>query len=110
LAATGLAVLCAGRCEQPGRIMMRWMRGRVRKVARLVVLLPDRGVWWNAVVVADHHDLASQMAERMDGSRLESLLLALDEVTQIVPIPLPSIVADSGGRGIQLIIAAHSIA
>jgi type IV secretion system protein VirD4 len=54
---------------------------------------------------------AQQMAGSMHGQRLDPpVLFALDEVTQIVPIPLPSIVADSGGRGIQLIIAAHGIA
>jgi type IV secretion system protein VirD4 len=62
-------------------------------------------------LVTEIHFAASQMGGSMKGDRLEPpLLLALDEVTQIVPIPLPSIVADSGGRGIQLIIAAHGIA
>lgn len=62
-------------------------------------------------MVTEIHFMASQIAGQMKGQRLDPpLLLALDEVTQIVPIPLPSIVADSGGRGIQLLIAAHGIA
>ena len=31
--------------------------------------------------------------------------MALDEVTQIAPIPLPSLLADSGGKGVQIIAA-----
>ncbi len=44
----------------------------------------------------------------MPGGRLDpSLLLALDEVTQICPVPVPSWLADSGGKGIQIITVAH---
>ena len=64
-----------------------------------------------AGLVTEIQFIAQQMAGAMSGQRLDPpLLLALDEVTQIVPIPLPTIVADSGGRGIQLLIAAHGIA
>ncbi len=33
--------------------------------------------------------------------------MALDEVTQICPVPLPVWLADSGGKGVQLIAVAH---
>ncbi len=47
----------------------------------------------------------------MRGNRLDPpLLLALDEVTQICPVPVPSLLADSGGRGIQMIIGGHGVA
>ena len=35
------------------------------------------------------------------------LLMALDEVTQICPVPLPVWLADSGGKGIQILPVAH---
>jgi len=35
------------------------------------------------------------------------LLMALDEVTQICPVPVPSWLANSGGKGIQIITVAH---
>jgi hypothetical protein len=44
----------------------------------------------------------------MPGGRLDPpLLMALDEVTQICPVPGPSWLADSGGKGIQIITVAH---
>ena len=44
----------------------------------------------------------------MPGARLDPpLLMALDEVTQICPVPVPSWLADSGGKGIQIITVAH---
>jgi len=44
----------------------------------------------------------------MPGGRLDPpLLMALDEVTQICPVPVPSWLADSGGKGIQIITVAH---
>ena len=33
--------------------------------------------------------------------------MALDEVTQICPVPLPSWLADSGGKGIQVAAVVH---
>jgi type IV secretory pathway TraG/TraD family ATPase VirD4 len=33
--------------------------------------------------------------------------MALDEVTQICPVPVPSWLADSGGKGIEIIVVAH---
>jgi type IV secretory pathway TraG/TraD family ATPase VirD4 len=64
-----------------------------------------------ACMVSEIHWTAAQLASAMKGGRLDPPLgLALDEVTQICPIPLPSILADSGGRGIQIITACHGIA
>jgi type IV secretion system protein VirD4 len=51
----------------------------------------------------------------LHGSRTEvgkvdpPLLLALDELTQICPIPLPSLLADSAGKGILIAAVIHSI-
>jgi type IV secretion system protein VirD4 len=51
---------------------------------------------------------AALMGSRMPGGRLDPpLLMALDEVTQICPVPVPSWLADSGGKGIQIITVAH---
>jgi hypothetical protein len=38
------------------------------------------------------------------------LLLQLDEVTRICPIPVPALLADSGGRGITMMIACQGLA
>jgi hypothetical protein len=47
----------------------------------------------------------------MRGERLDPpLLLQLDEVTRICPIPVPALLADSGGRGIMMILAAQGLA
>ena len=45
---------------------------------------------------------------RMPNGRLDPpLLMALDEVTQICPVPVPTWLADSGGKGIQIIAVSH---
>jgi type IV secretion system protein VirD4 len=63
-----------------------------------------------AGLVSEIHWTATQMAAGLPGGRLDPpVLFALDEVTQIVPVPLPSILADSGGRGIQIITACHGM-
>jgi hypothetical protein len=47
----------------------------------------------------------------MPGGRLDPpLLMALDEVTQICPVPLPAWLADSGGQGICIWTAFHGLA
>ena len=47
----------------------------------------------------------------MRGERLDPpLLLMLDECTRICPIPVPALLADSGGRGIMMILAAQGLA
>lgn len=54
---------------------------------------------------------ATQLGSRMPGGRMDPpLLLALDEVTQICPVPLPQWLADSGGQGVQVISAFHGVA
>jgi type IV secretion system protein VirD4 len=54
---------------------------------------------------------AVQMGSRMPGARLDPpLLMALDEVTQICPVPVDKWLADSGGKGIQIITVAHGLA
>jgi type IV secretory pathway TraG/TraD family ATPase VirD4 len=61
-----------------------------------------------ACLANEIHHTAGLMGSRMPGSRLDPpLLMALDEVTQICPVPVPSWLADSGGRGIQIITVAH---
>jgi type IV secretory pathway TraG/TraD family ATPase VirD4 len=61
-----------------------------------------------ACLASELHYTAALAGSQMPGSRLEPpLLLALDEVTQICPIPVPSLLADSGGKGIQIITVAH---
>ena len=63
-----------------------------------------------AVRVPGHRDPlpGSAAGSRMPGGRLDPpLLMALDEVTQICPVPVPSWLADSGGKGIQIITVAH---
>jgi type IV secretion system protein VirD4 len=64
-----------------------------------------------AGLVNEVHFVAAQIGSRMPGGRLDPpVAFVLDEVTQICPIPLPSLLADSGGIGIQMIIACHGVA
>jgi len=61
-----------------------------------------------ACLANEIHYTAALTGSRMPGGRLDPpLLLALDEVTQICPVPVPSWLADSGGKGIQIITVAH---
>ena len=54
------------------------------------------------------HYIAALAGSRQPGGRLDPpLLMALDEVTQICPVPVPSWLADSGGKGIQILTVAH---
>ena len=54
---------------------------------------------------------ATQLAAHMPGHRLDPpLTMALDEVTQICPVPLPAWLADSGGQGISIWTAFHGYA
>jgi type IV secretion system protein VirD4 len=64
-----------------------------------------------AAFAAEVHKTAARAGARMPGGRLDPpLLLALDEVTQISPVPLPSWLADSGGKGIQIVAVCHGVA
>jgi len=61
-----------------------------------------------ACMATEVHWLAAQAASRQPGGRLDPpLLLALDEIVQTCPVPLPAWCADSGGKGIQIISVAH---
>jgi type IV secretory pathway TraG/TraD family ATPase VirD4 len=61
-----------------------------------------------ACLASEIHYTAALVGSRMPGGRLDPpLLMALDEVTQICPVPVPSWLADSGGKGIQIITVAH---
>ena len=54
------------------------------------------------------HHKAAQLGQASPGGRLDPpLLMALDEVTQICPVPLPVWLSDSGGKGIQVCAVAH---
>jgi type IV secretion system protein VirD4 len=61
-----------------------------------------------ACLTTEIHYMAALLGSQMPGGRLDPpLLMALDEVTQICPVPVPSWLADSGGKGIQIITVAH---
>ena len=61
-----------------------------------------------ACLASELHYTAALAGSRMPSARLDPpLLMALDEVTQICPVPVPSWLADSGGKGIQIITVAH---
>jgi type IV secretion system protein VirD4 len=61
-----------------------------------------------ACLASEIHYTAALAGSRQPGGRLDPpLLMALDEVTQICPVPVPSWLADSGGKGIQIITVAH---
>jgi type IV secretion system protein VirD4 len=62
--------------------------------------------------VNEIHWTACQMAAAEHGERLDPpLLLLLDEVAKLCPgLPVPSLLADSGGRGITMVIACQGLA
>ena len=61
-----------------------------------------------AAMAAEIHHTAAQSGQASRSGRLDPpLLMGLDEVTQICPVPLPSWLADSGGKGIQVIAVVH---
>jgi type IV secretory pathway TraG/TraD family ATPase VirD4 len=61
-----------------------------------------------AAMAGEIHYTAAQVGQAMAGGRLDPpLLMALDEIVQTCPVPLPAWLADSGGKGIQLIPVAH---
>ena len=61
-----------------------------------------------ACLAAEIHYTAALAGSLLPGGRLDPpLLMALDEVTQICPVPVPTWLADSGGKGIQIITVAH---
>ena len=61
-----------------------------------------------AAMASEVHHVAAQLGQASPGGRLDPpLLMALDEIVQTCPVPLPTWLADSGGKGIQLIPVAH---
>jgi type IV secretory pathway TraG/TraD family ATPase VirD4 len=70
---------------------------------------PVAGVF--AALVTEIYHQAALIAGRMPGGRLDPpMLWALDEVTQTCPLPLPSLLADAGGRGVQIMPVVHGAA
>ncbi|MFI5068278.1 MAG: type IV secretory system conjugative DNA transfer family protein, partial [Streptosporangiales bacterium] len=64
-----------------------------------------------AALVTEIYHEATLAAAVLPGGRLDPpMLWALDEVTQTCPIPLPSLLADAGGRGIQIMPVVHGVA
>ena len=61
-----------------------------------------------AAMAGEVHHVAAQIGQASPGGRLDPpLLMALDEIVQTCPVPLPTWLADSGGKGIQLIPVTH---
>jgi type IV secretory pathway TraG/TraD family ATPase VirD4 len=61
-----------------------------------------------AAMAGEIHYQAAQIGQASASGRLDPpLLMGLDEVTQICPVPLPVWLSDSGGKGIQVIAVAH---
>jgi type IV secretion system protein VirD4 len=59
-------------------------------------------------MAAEIHYAAAQIGQASPAGRLDPpLLMGLDEVTQICPVPLPFWLADSGGKGIQVCAVVH---
>jgi type IV secretory pathway TraG/TraD family ATPase VirD4 len=61
-----------------------------------------------ACLTGEIHHAAGLLGSRMPNGRLDPpVLLALDEITQTVPVPLATWLADSGGKGIQIFAVTH---
>jgi type IV secretion system protein VirD4 len=61
-----------------------------------------------AAMATEIHYVAAQLGQASGAGRLDPpLLMGLDEVTQICPVPLPFWLADSGGKGIQVVAVVH---
>ena len=61
-----------------------------------------------AAMASEIQYTAAQIGQAAPSGRLDPpLLMGLDEVTQICPVPLPSWLSDSGGKGIQICAVVH---
>jgi type IV secretion system protein VirD4 len=61
-----------------------------------------------AAMATEIHYTAALLGQASRSGRLDPpLLMGLDEVTQICPVPLPSWLSDSGGKGIQVVAVVH---
>jgi len=86
-----------------------------RRISRLSDALPAESVNQDAPVAplfaamaAEIHHTAALAGQVSRSGRLDPpLLMGLDEVTQICPVPLPSWLSDSGGKGIQVVAVVH---
>ncbi len=89
------------------------LEGFLRETGTLYLIAETRGeespvAPLFACLCSELHYTTALAGSRMPGGRLDPpLLMALDEVTQICPVPVPSWLADSGGKGIQIISVAH---
>jgi hypothetical protein len=64
-----------------------------------------------AALAAEIQHAAVTLGSHMPGHRLDPpALFALDEVTQICPVPLPAWLADSGGQGVAIWYGCHGVA
>jgi len=61
-----------------------------------------------APMASEIHYAAAVTGQASPSGRLDPpLLMGLDEVTQICPVPLPAWLSDSGGKGIQVVAVVH---
>jgi type IV secretory pathway TraG/TraD family ATPase VirD4 len=61
-----------------------------------------------AAMAGEIHYIAALTGQASPSGRLDPpLLMGLDEVTQTCPVPLPSWLSDSGGKGIQIAAVVH---
>jgi type IV secretion system protein VirD4 len=61
-----------------------------------------------AAMASEIHYTAALAGQASPSGRLDPpLLMGLDEVTQICPVPLPAWLSDSGGKGIQVVAVVH---
>jgi type IV secretory pathway TraG/TraD family ATPase VirD4 len=61
-----------------------------------------------AAMASEIHYAAALTGQASASGRLDPpLLMGLDEVTQICPVPLPVWLSDSGGKGIQVVAVVH---
>ena len=61
-----------------------------------------------AALANEIHYTAGLVGSWSPNGRLPNpMLFALDEITQVCPVPLPEWLADSGGKGIQIIPVVH---
>jgi type IV secretion system protein VirD4 len=61
-----------------------------------------------ACLAGEIHHTAALLGSHSPGGRLDPpLLMALDEIVQVCPVPLPAWLADSGGKGIQIFPVVH---
>ena len=100
-------------CVQPGPGNSLDLEDFLRETGTLYLIAETRGedapvAPLFACLASEIHYTAALAGSLLPGGRLDPpLLMALDEVTQICPVPVPSWLADSGGKGIQIITVAH---